>query len=70
VRLVDAESGDVRDLAVTPGLLAAYTAAFEQHSEAIARHCDRYRLGYLRTSTDEPFEDAILKVFRLGRFLA
>jgi uncharacterized protein (DUF58 family) len=70
IRLVDAETGDVRELAVTPGLLAAYTTAFERHAEAIGRHCDRYALGYLRTSTDEPFEDAILKVFRMGRFLA
>ncbi len=70
VRLQDAETGEVRSLSMTPGLLAAYARAFDAHAGAIARYCDRYRLGYLRTSTDEPFEDAILKVFRLGRFLA
>lgn len=70
VRLQDAETGDVRSLAITPGLLAAYTQAFDDHAASIERYCDRYQLGYLRTSTDEPFEDAILKVFRLGRFLA
>ncbi|MGE0040931.1 MAG: DUF58 domain-containing protein [Vicinamibacterales bacterium] len=70
VRLVDAETGEVRDLAVTPGLLAAYAAAFERYSGEIGAYCDRRQLGYLRTSTDEPFEDAVLKVFRLGRFLA
>lgn len=70
VRLQDAETGDVRAIAITPGLLAAYAQAFDAHCEGLARHCDRYQLGYLRTSTDEPFEDAILKVFRLGRFLA
>lgn len=70
IRLRDAETGEVRNLAVTPGLLAAYARAFDRHCSAIEAYCDRYQLGYLRTSTDEPFEDAILKVFRLGRFLA
>ncbi|MGE3275833.1 MAG: DUF58 domain-containing protein [Vicinamibacterales bacterium] len=70
VRLVDTETGDSRDIAVTPGLLAAYATAFERYCDEIGAYCDRRQLGYLRTSTDEPFEDAILKVFRLGRFLA
>lgn len=70
VQLIDAETGDLRDLAVTPGLLAAYAAAFERHAAELAGYCERRQMGYLRSSTDEPFEDAILKVFRLGRFLA
>jgi uncharacterized protein (DUF58 family) len=69
VRLQDAETGEIRSLAVTPGIVAAYARAFDAHAQSIANYCDRYQLGYLKTSTDEPFEDAILKVFRLGRFL-
>jgi uncharacterized protein (DUF58 family) len=70
LRLRDSETGEVRPVAVTSGLLAAYAEAFDRQVASIARYCDRYQLGYLRTSTEEPFEDAILKVFRLGRFLA
>lgn len=69
VRLADIETGEIRSLSVTPGLLAAYAAAYDRHAAAIERYCERYQLGYLRASTDEPFEDAILRVFRLGRFL-
>jgi hypothetical protein len=54
---------------VTPALLAAYRAEFERHCEAIESYCSRYELGYVRTITDFPFEDLVLKIFRQGRFL-
>ena len=32
-------------------------------------YCGKYQLGYVRTTTDFPFEELVLKVFRQGRFL-
>lgn len=69
LRLVDSESHVGRDITVTPSLLAAYRAEFARHSDAIEGYCVRYQLGYVRTTTDVPFEELVLKVFRQGRFL-
>ncbi len=67
--LVDLETSDLCDVAVTPAVLAAYRAAFRQHGEDLARYCTRYRFGYLQALTEVPIEDAILRVFRQGWFL-
>jgi uncharacterized protein (DUF58 family) len=67
--LVDAEERIRQDVTVTPGLLSGYRAEFERHCKAVESYCGRYELGYVRTLTDFPFEDLILKIFRQGRFL-
>jgi len=54
---------------VTPSLLAAYKTEYLKYCEAIESYCGRYQLGYVRTVTDFPFEELVLKVFRQGRFL-
>jgi uncharacterized protein (DUF58 family) len=67
--LVDAETNQTREITVTPSLLAAYRTEYERHCEAIESYCGKYQLGYVRTVTDFPFEELVLKVFRQGRFL-
>jgi len=70
VRFVDAETGDLRDVEVTPALVAAYDEAWHTHAEELERFCGRYDLGYIRADAAQPFQDVILKTFRKGRFLA
>jgi uncharacterized protein (DUF58 family) len=70
VRFVDTETGERREIEVTPRLAAAYRAAWEAHADELARFCGRYNIGYLRADAEKPFEDVVLKVFRQGRFLA
>lgn len=67
--LVDAESQVAREITITPSLLTAYKAEFDKYCESIESYCGKYQLGYVRTATDFPFEELILKVFRQGRFL-
>jgi uncharacterized protein (DUF58 family) len=67
--LVDSEDRLSRDVTVTPGLLAAYRTEYANHCNALEGYCNRYQLGYVRTVTDFPFEDLVLKIFRQGRFL-
>ncbi len=67
--LVDAEDRMRRDITVTPALLAAYRAEFDRHCKTVENYCGRYELGYVRTVTDFPFEDLVLRIFRQGRFL-
>jgi uncharacterized protein (DUF58 family) len=67
--LVDAENNTTREITITPSLLTAYKAEFAKYCEAVESYCGKYQLAYVRTTTDFPFEELILKVFRQGRFL-
>jgi uncharacterized protein (DUF58 family) len=69
IQLVDSESQQSREMTVTPTLVDAYRREMDRFSEDIRKHCLKYRLGYVRTVTDYPFEELILQVFRQGRFL-
>ena len=70
VRFVDAETGQLREIEVTPRLAAAYVKASEAHAEALEHFCGRYDIGYVRADAERPFEDVVLRTFRQGRFLA
>ena len=67
--LVDLETEDAREVAVTPPVLAAYRRVFAGLCDDLARYCTRFRFGYLQAPSERPIEDAILQVFRQGRFL-
>ncbi len=69
VLLTDSEEGVTERMEVTPGVIAAYEAAFEQHCRDVETSCWRNGWGYARALTDVPFEDLILQVFRQDRFL-
>jgi hypothetical protein len=69
VILVDSEEGKTEKIEVTPGVLASYVEHYEAHSQALDSYCRRYGWGYTRASTEVPFEDLILQVFRQNRFL-
>ncbi len=67
--LVDSESNQAREITITPALMAAYHAEYTKFCEQLEAYCWKYQLGYVRTATDFPFEELILKVFRQGRFV-
>ncbi|MGE3344246.1 MAG: DUF58 domain-containing protein [Vicinamibacterales bacterium] len=70
VRFVDAESGETRDIEVTPALARAYAEAWETHTAELEQFCGRYNIGYVRADAERPVEEIILKTFRQGRFVA
>jgi uncharacterized protein (DUF58 family) len=70
VRFVDSETGELRDIEVTPALAQAYAKEWQSHADELALFCGRYNLGYVRADAEEPFEQIVLKTFRKGRFLA
>jgi uncharacterized protein (DUF58 family) len=70
VRFVDVETGEVREVEVTPRLATAYVQASKAHGEALEHFCGRYDIGYVRAEAERPFEEVILRTFRQGRFLA
>lgn len=67
--LVDSENKNAREITITAGLLSAYDQKFNEFCEQLEGYCSKYGAGYVRTITDFPFEELILKVFRQGRFL-
>jgi uncharacterized protein (DUF58 family) len=67
--LVDSENNVSREVTVTPSLLASYKTEYSRFCTDIESYCSKYQLGYVRTVTDFPFEELVLKVFRQGRFL-
>jgi len=70
VRFVDVETGEVREVEVTPRLATAYVQASKAHGSALEHFCGRYDIGYVRADAERPFEEVILRTFRQGRFLA
>ena len=61
VRFVDAETGELRDVDVTPALAAAYGEAWQAHADELETFCGRYNLGYVRADAEAPFEEIILQ---------
>ncbi len=70
VRFFDVETGDVRDVEVTPRLATAYARTWDAHAVELERFCGRYDIGYVRADAARPFEEIVLKTFRQGRFVA
>jgi uncharacterized protein (DUF58 family) len=70
VRFVDAETGELREVEVTPRLASAYVDAWKTHAAELEQFCARYDISYVRADAERPFDEIILKAFRQGRFLA
>jgi uncharacterized protein (DUF58 family) len=68
LRLVDSETGAVREVSISPHLLAQYDAQVQSFCTGLQQLAGRYNLEYVRTSTALPFEDVVLKSLR-GRGL-
>jgi hypothetical protein len=64
LRLVDAETGEAREISITPGLLARYKARLDEFCLSLETLANRHGMDYVRTTTDAPFEDLLLKTLR------
>jgi len=64
VLLVDSEEGGAARVRVTPALVKSYHDAFLRYCAEIEGFCRTHGWGYLRTMTDTPFEDLMLKALR------
>ncbi len=64
LRIIDSETGDSKEMSVNPQLLARYKQTFNAFCSEIETFANRYGIDYLRTSTNLPFEDLILKYLR------
>ncbi len=64
LRLVDSESGETREISVSPYLLGQYRKALEEFCDHLSGLCSRYGMDYIRTTTDVPFDELVLRTLR------
>lgn len=67
--LFDMETGETRQVTLTDAMCAAYAKAHAEYCHTLETFCGARGIGYLRASTDVPFEDLMLRVLREGGFL-
>lgn len=70
VTLLDTETGDLRDVCLTPDLLARYRVAFAEFCADIDRAAREVGARCLHVDLAVPFDDVVMRVFRLGGFLS
>jgi len=66
VRLVDSESGETREITVTPKILQRYAQAHTAYRKRIEDFCTQKQVPYFGIETTVPFDDAILRMLRRG----
>jgi uncharacterized protein (DUF58 family) len=69
VRLYDCETGDERDVTVTPRLLERYREAYDAYRHEIESFCASKQVPYFVADASAPFDEIVLRVFRRGGFL-
>jgi uncharacterized protein (DUF58 family) len=66
VRLIDNETGEAREVTVTPRILERYAAAHAAYRKQIEDFCTQKQVAYSATETSVPFDEAILGILRRG----
>ena len=69
LRLLDAETGEAREVSISPYLLAQYDARLKAFCADLQKMASRYGMDYVRSSTGVPFEEVILQYLRRGGLL-
>lgn len=66
LRLVDVESGQTRDLTVTPRLVAEYMTALAAHRDELQRQAGAAGGRFLHTTSDEDLQAGLVAALRTG----
>ena len=69
VRLVDRETGEHREVTITPRLLEKYAEAHAAYRKRIEDFCTQKHVAYQAIETSTPFDEAVLGVLRRGGLL-
>lgn len=67
--LADAETGEERDVTISPSALAAYERRHAAHVRGLEAFCRERALPCFTVSSDEAFDAVVLRVFRAGGLL-
>ena len=69
VLVYDCETGEEREVTVTPKILQRFSEAFTEYQNGVDRFCATHQVPYVTASVDLSFDELILRVFRRGGFL-
>ena len=70
VRLVDDETGETREVTLTPRLLERYAVAHRDFRRRIREFCTEKQVPYHPIETSTPFDEAVLGILRRGALVA
>lgn len=70
VRLIDNETGEAREVTITPRILARYSAAHRAYRKRIEDFCTQKHVPYYGVETSLPFDEAVLEMLRRGGLVA
>lgn len=63
IRLLDSETGEARDISVTPAMLLQYDKELSLFMNNIREFCSRMGAAYIQVSSEEPIEKIVLEEF-------
>jgi uncharacterized protein (DUF58 family) len=66
LEIVDCETGEAREVTISPRVLAAYRRAHAALCEQLSAWCSSRGVPYLRVETRTPFDELVLRLFREG----
>jgi uncharacterized protein (DUF58 family) len=69
VLVYDCETGEEREVTVTPKVLDRLVRAHDAYTKAIERFCSGHQIAYVAANVTVPVDELILRVFRRGGFL-
>jgi uncharacterized protein (DUF58 family) len=69
VVVVDVETGEERELTVTPAVQREYVRRFEARQRALDRFCRERAIPCFQVQSTASFEDLVLRLFRVGGLL-
>ncbi len=69
VLLYDCETGDEREVTITPKVLEKFAEIHKQYNQEIERFCSTRTVPYITADVGIAFDELILRVFRRGGFL-
>ena len=68
--LVDVETNQLRPVTINENHIKRYQALFKKYCDDIDRYCTQREISLVRTMTKAPFEELILRIFRMGGFVS
>lgn len=67
--LVDCETGEAREVTITPRVLARYAEVHRQYRERLEQFCRDKQVEHFAADTSVPFDELVLRVLRRGGLL-
>ena len=68
--LVDVETDQLRPVTINENHLRRYKVLFQQYCDDLRRYCVQREIGFIQASTQLPFDELILRIFRMGGFVS